>query len=544
MADATTRLDDLVAEAARAHPGRTAITAGERSLDFATLEAQVEATAGALRGLLPEPGAAVAVSSVLDPDFAVAYYAAVRAGLVTAVVNPLLREEGLLHVLSLCEARVALVDAGLYARLLPLREKLPHLRHIVLIGPAAAPAPASVAADLDPDPDQDEAPGVRTLAELVGAAHGAAAADPATRPGPDDVACVQFTSGTTGLPKGVRLTHRNVTTNAEQVAEAHLLDSGSVAVNHLPTYHPMHLNSAVRAGATQVLCLAPDPVDAVHEANRTGATHFYSLPVRLARLATAPVPDGLELTSVRYVASGGSALAPAAARALTERFGVPVFQGYGLAETSPLTHSDDPRRPAHGSVGRPVRDTECRIVDTESWSVLPQGSTGEVQLRGPQVMKGYIGRPDGSETDANGWFTTGDVGRIDESGRLFVVDRLRDVFKCDNFLVAPSEIEQVAARHPRVREVVVVGLPDERHGAVAAAFVVLTAEGRADAGAAVGDIVSYVAARVPYYQHVHHVELVDAIERSGNGKIQRRLLRDALVARLEATAAPKEAVAP
>ncbi|GAA2622645.1 MULTISPECIES: class I adenylate-forming enzyme family protein [Streptomyces] len=525
MADAAARLDGLVAEAARAHPDRTAITAGERSLDFATLEEQVEAAAGALRGLLPEPGAAVAVSSVLDPDFAVAYYAAVRAGLVTAVVNPLLREEGLLHVLALCEARVALVDAGLYERLLPLRGKLPHLRHIVLIGPVTADAPV----------------GVPTLAELAGGAHGGTVPGPG--PGADDVACVQFTSGTTGLPKGVRLTHRNLTANAAQVAEAHLLDSRSVTVNHLPTYHPMHLNSALRAGATQVLCTAPDPVDAVHAANRAGATHLYSLPVRLARLATAPLPDGLALTSVRYVASGGSALAPQAARALTERFGVPVFQGYGLAETSPLTHSDDPEQPAHGSVGRTVRDTECRIVDTGTGEVLPQGASGEVQLRGPQVMKGYIGRADGSEVDADGWLTTGDVGRLDESGRLFVVDRLRDTFKCDNFLVAPSEIEQVAARHPWVRETVVVGLPDERHGAVAAAFVVLTEEGRRHAGEAARALVSYVAERVPYYQHVHHVELVDAVERSGNGKIQRRLLRDALLARLAAARTPEEAVA-
>ncbi|MFI6864516.1 class I adenylate-forming enzyme family protein [Streptomyces sp. NPDC050421] len=511
-------LDGLVAEAALAHPERTAIAAGERSLDFAALEQQVDAAAGVLRGLLPEAGSTIAVASVLDPDFAVAYYASVRAGHVTAVINPLLREEGLLHVLALCEAQAALVDAALYARLRPLRGKLPHLRHVILIGTV----------------EEGAVPGVQTLAGLVertGRTSGGA-----RRAGPDDVACVQFTSGTTGLPKGVRLTHRNLTANAAQIAETHLLDSTSVTLNHLPTYHPMHLNSAVRAGATQVLCAAPDPVDAVRTAGLAGATHFYSLPVRLARLAGAPADDDVRPASLRYFASGGSALPVSAARALTARFGVPVFQGYGLAETSPLTHCDDPREPLHGSVGRPVRGTGCRIVDTGTGEVLHGDAVGEVQVRGPQIMKGYLGRPDHTETDADGWFTTGDVGRVDASGRLFVVDRLRDVFKCDNFLVAPSEIEQVTARHPLVRESVVVGLPDAAHGAVAAAYVVL-ADGAGDPAAAAATITAYVAEHVPYYQHLHHVEVVDGIERSANGKIQRRTLRDALAARLRTAVA-------
>jgi len=511
-----TRLDALVAEAARTRPHRTAVAAGERSLDFAALEERVDAAAAGLRALLPEPGAAVAVASVLDPDFAVAYYAPVRAGHVTAVVNPLLREEGLLHVLALCEARAAFVDAGLLARLHPLLDRLPHLEHVFLIGPGAEGA----------------VPGVRSLAGLI--ARSAGVREPGAAPDPDDVACVQFTSGTTGLPKGVRLTHRNLTANAAQIAGAHLLDGTSVTLNHLPTYHPMHLNSAVHAGATQVLCPAPDPVDAVHAANRAGATHLYSLPVRLARLA-ATAPEGLRLTSVRRIASGGSPLPVPAARALTERFGVPVFQGYGLAETSPLTHSDDPEAPVHGSVGRPVGGTECRIVDTETREVLPAGASGEVQLRGPQVMKGYLGRPDGSGTDAEGWFTTGDVGRIDASGRLFVVDRLRDVFKCDNFLVAPSEIEQVLARHPLVRETVVVGLPDEAHGAVAAALVVLADEAT-EPGTAVKQLTAYIEEHLPYYQHLHHVEPVAAIARSANGKIQRRLLAEELATRAKVTA--------
>ncbi|MFG2718547.1 class I adenylate-forming enzyme family protein [Streptomyces sp. NPDC048416] len=508
--DVPRRLDALLSEAAASAPDRAALIHGAGRVTYGELDRRVTAAAAALRALVPGTGATVAVASVLHPDFAVAYYAAARAGHVAAVVNPLLGEDDLLHVLTLGRARLAFVDAALYERLAAVRDRLPDLEQVVLIGDGARE-------------------GLTRLRELVdGAPSGAV--PPAAPAGPDDVACVQFTSGTTGRPKAVRLTHRNLTVNADQIAVAHRLTATSVSVNHLPTFHPMHLNSAVRAVATQVLCTGREPFHAVAAANEHGATHLYSLPVRLARLAADPGLDELGLRTVTRIASGGSGLPVAAAARLTERFGIPVFQGYGLAETSPLTHSDDPDHPVHGSVGRPVEGTECRVVDVESRAVLPAGSVGEVQLRGPQVMKGYLGGPDGAGLEPDGWLSTGDVGRIDDEGRLFLVDRLKDVFKCDNFLVAPSEVELVVARHPLVREAVVVDLPDEFSGAVAGALLVLDPSVAAqDTGQAVADAVAFVSDRLPYYQHIRYAHAVEAIPRSGNGKIQRRLLRERLL---------------
>ncbi|WP_269853350.1 class I adenylate-forming enzyme family protein [Streptomyces sp. RPT161] len=510
------RLDGLVAEAAAGAPGRTALVCGAERITYGELDRRVTVAAVALGTLLPGTGATVAVASVLHPDFAVAYYAASRAGHVAAVVNPLLREEDLLHVLTLSRARLAFVDAALYERLAGVRDRLPGLEQVVLIGdrlPEGLPALRELT---------DTAPGGRVPAEVP--------------TGPDDVACVQFTSGTTGRPKAVRLTHRNLTVNADQITLAHRLDGTSVTVNHLPTFHPMHLNSAVRAAATQVLCTGSQPVHAVTAANEHGATHLYSLPVRLAMLAADPALDELGLRTVTRIASGGSGLPVAAAARLTERFGIPVFQGYGLAETSPLTHSDDPDHPVHGSVGRPVPGTECRVVDVESRAVLPASSVGEVQLRGPQVMKGYLGGPEGTGLEPDGWLTTGDVGRIDDEGRLFLIDRLKDVFKCDNFLVAPSEVELVLGRHPFVRESVVVDLPDAFSGAVAGALIVLDPSATADGTAeqAVAEAVAFVNDRLPYYQHIRQARAVEAIPRSGNGKIQRRLLREQLIGLLAA----------
>lgn len=508
--DVPRRLDGLLTEAAAAAPGRTALIHGADRVTYGELDRRVTAAAVALRALLPGTGATVAVASVLHPDFAAAYYAAARAGHVAAVVNPLLREEDLLHVLTLSGARLAFVDAALYERLAAVRDRLPGLEQVVLIGDGTRE-------------------GLTGLREVVDGAP-AGGLPPEVPADPDDVVCVQFTSGTTGRPKAVRLTHRNLTVNADQIAVAHRLTGTSVTVNHLPTFHPMHLNSAVRAAATQVLCTGPEPHHAVAAANQHAATHLYSLPVRLARLAAAPNLEELGLRTVTRIASGGSGLPVAAAARLTERFGIPVFQGYGLAETSPLTHSDDPDRPLHGSVGRPVAGTECRVVDVESRAVLPAGSVGEVQLRGPQVMKGYLGGPDGTGLEPDGWLTTGDVGRIDDEGRLFLVDRLKDVFKCDNFLVAPSEVEQVLGRHPLVREAVVVDLPDEFSGAVAGALLVLDPSVTADrTEQAVAEAMAFVGDRLPYYQHIRHARAVEAIPRSGNGKIQRRLLRERLL---------------
>ncbi|MFJ2865823.1 class I adenylate-forming enzyme family protein [Kitasatospora sp. NPDC087314] len=488
-------LDGLLAAAAADRPDHPAIVCGERSTTFAELDARADILAAALRAVLPGAGQVVAVAALLDPDFAAAYYGTVRAGHTVATVNPLLREDDLVYVLGHGRARFALVDAGLYARLAGVRDRLPDLLGVAVIGPAPAGLPHA-----------DQLP--------------AGPAPAPRRSEPDAVACLHFTSGTTGRPKAVRLTHRNLVLNAGQVAAAHRLDGDSVTVNHLPTYHPMHLNSAVRAGATQVLCPAPDEAAAVEEANRRRATHFYSLPFRLARLAADERLPGLKLETVRRIASGGSALSPAHAARLTEHFGVTVFQGYGLAETSPLTHSDDPDAPLHGSVGRPVPGTEHRVVEVTTRTVLPVGEVGEVQVRGPQVMKGYLGGPDGHGLEPDGWFSTGDVGRIDEQGRLTLVDRLKDVFKYHNWLVSPSEIERVLIRRPEVRDCVVFDHADGPDGSVPHALLVLAPS--ADPVA----VCREVNAGLPYFQRIRYAHAVPAIERSANGKLQRRELRE------------------
>ncbi|MFE7314484.1 AMP-binding protein [Streptomyces sp. NPDC057555] len=521
--------DGMLAASAASHPSRTAVRTGSRKLSYAVLDALVNRCAAALRRYLDRPGTVVALTSLLSPDFIVGYYGVLRSGNIVAPVNPFLREEQLAHVLGESGTEVALVDAAGARRIAAVQGRLPRLREVIVLGPL---------------PDGG-VPGARSLRTVLSetAAPGPEYQVPPRRP--DDVACLHFTSGTTGAPKTVQLSHRNVAVNAVQVAHAHRLSGGSVALNHLPTFHPMHMNSAIAVGATQVLCTSPDPAESVRLANVYGATHYYSLPVRLAALAASPQLAGLRFETVRMVASGGSALAPAAARTLAGHFGVPVIQGYGLAETSPLTHSDDVADWQPGSVGRPVADTECRIVDVDSRAVLAPGEPGEVQVRGPQVMLGYAGEAVPSAVDAEGWLSTGDIGRVDTTDRLVLVDRLKDVFKRDNWLVSPTSVERALAQHPAVRDCVVVDRPDPLHGAVATAFVVFDGE---PAGAAAARLAPAVAAAVnaelPYYQRLEHLEPVSEIPRSPNGKVPRKELRARMARLLDGTVPLRTAAAP
>ncbi|MEV3932792.1 MULTISPECIES: AMP-binding protein [unclassified Streptomyces] len=506
------RADLLLRSAARRHGDRPALVLGTRTVTYASLDAAVDRCAAVLRDRFGAGGAVIAIGADLHPDVVIAYHGALRSGNTALLVVPLLREQQLQYVLEASGARAALFGAGLHGRLHRIRHGLPALDLVAVLGEDAGEA----------------GPVVPRLAGLLdAAAPGVVPEHPAD---PQDPAALHFTSGTTGMPKAVVLSHRNVTVNAVQTARAHGLEAGSVTLVHFPSYHPMHMNSALAAGATQVLVPETDPVHAMERARACRAGHIYSLPARLAQLAAHPRLPGLSLPDARMIASGGSALPPAVAEALSRHFGVPVVQGYGLAEASPLTHFDRPGEHRTGSVGRPVEGTEHRVVSLEDGTVLPTGRTGEIQVRGAQVMRGYLDPAHGPAVDADGWLATGDVGRIDEGDRLRLTDRIKDVFKCDNWLVGPSEIEALLAEDPAVADSVVLDRPDPVSGAVAHALLVLTdPASRGDAEEAL----TRLNARLPYYKQVRSHEVVERIPRTPNGKIPRRELRASFHAQLD-----------
>ncbi|MFL1429449.1 MULTISPECIES: class I adenylate-forming enzyme family protein [unclassified Nocardiopsis] len=505
------RIDDMLTRAAGRAADRPAVRSAAGDTTFGELDAGATALAAGLQRTLGREGGTVALALFMDPVFPVAFFGLCRAGFVPALFNPMLPVARMVHVIGSSEATTAIVSPEVYRRLSEVADRLPALERIVLthrpedLGPLAGDVP--------------------TLEEI------AASADPgdlvAPESAPDSVACLQFTSGTTGAPKGVRLTHRNVTTNAAQTASAHRLDDTSVVFNFLPAFHMMHLTIAITSMATLVVWADDDIAGSVEAADRFRATHYYTLPMRLNRLAADGRLTELEAPSLRAILSGGSALPPNTASVLGQHFGVPVVQGFGLQEAAPLTHFDDLDRPRSGSVGAPLAGTECRVVDGADGSVVPLGERGALQVRGPQLMAGYLGRDPSLDFEEDGWFATGDIVRLEEGGTMFVVDRLKDVFKRDNWLVSPTEIERLLLRHPKVADCVVFDHPDPVSGAVAHGLVVPRGDLDPD------EIKKYVAERLPYYEHLENVEFTAEIPRSPQGKVQRREIRDHALARAE-----------
>ncbi|MEV3993997.1 class I adenylate-forming enzyme family protein [Streptomyces sp. NPDC049837] len=527
-------LDGLLRTAAVRDPDGVAVRNADTALTFGELDTLADRVAAWLeRETGGRPGARVGVANVLDPVFAAAYYGTARSGSTVVLVNPLIREAGLRHVFTAAEVEVAFVPTATAEVLTKLRGALPSLRTIVVTDAPDGVVPG------------DAVPLHTALASAPDA--------PGTgRTDPGSIACVQFTTGTTGRPKGVLLTHRNLVANAKQTALAHRLDCASVTLNHLPLYHVMHLNSAVYAGACQVLCTDPDPLASLAAAAGAGATHYYGLPARLHRLAAdgrladaGHAPGGARLTAVL---SGGSGLRPEAARTLRDRIGVPVIQGYGMAELSPLTHCQQPGAYRPGKVGQVVPGTECRLVDVDSREPVDVWSTGEVQVRGPQLMAGYLGDDEPSRIDEDGWFSTGDVGYLDDEGALRLVDRLADIFKYDNEIVSPSQIEHVLSQDPRVADCIVADWPDDVHGGLVWAGIVLhddpdpgpypgygqgTVEG-IDVLDVLDSITTRANERLAPFERIRMAEAIDAVPRTPTGKPERRGLRQQLRARAAA----------
>ncbi|MFJ8375981.1 class I adenylate-forming enzyme family protein [Streptomyces sp. NPDC094461] len=517
-------LDGLLRRAAVRDPDGIAVRTADTALGFGELDTLTDRVAAWLRREnAGRTGVRTGVAHVLDPLFAATYYGSVRSGATAVLVNPLMGEDGLRHVLATAEVEVAFVPASTAELLTKLRGALPRLRTIVVTDAPDGVTPGDTVS-------------LHLALESAPDAPGHSPSDPAS------IACVQFTTGTTGRPKGVLLTHRNLVANAKQTALAHRLDQASVTLNHLPLYHVMHLNSAVYAGACQVLCQDPDPFASLAAATEAGATHYYGLPARLHRLATderltataRTAPGGTRLTAVL---SGGSGLRPRAARTLRDRLGVPVIQGYGMAELSPLTHCQRPERHRAGEVGETVPGTECRLVDVDSRTPVDVWSTGEVQVRGPQLMAGYLGDAQPTRIDEDGWFSTGDVGYLDDDGALRLVDRLADIFKYDNEIVSPSRVEQVIGEDPRVADCIVADWPDDVHGGLVWAGVVLhddpepgpyAGPGLPPVSEVLGSIAARANERLADFERIRLAEALEAVPRTPTGKPERRALRQKL----------------
>jgi long-chain acyl-CoA synthetase len=340
----------------------------------------------------------------------------------------------------------------------------------------------------------------------------------------EDTAVILYTSGTTGHPKGAELTHGNLRSNTE-VCRDEIVHAGpdDVIFGGLPLFHvfgqTVALNVAVASGACLTLLPRFDAQHALRIIAGHQVTVFEGVPTMYVALLHAPERADYDTSSMRMCISGGAALPVEVLRGFEEAFDVPVLEGYGLSETSPVAsfnQLDRVRKP--GSIGTPIRDVQMRVVTSDDDDV-PEGEVGEIVIRGPNVMKGYWQRPEATaEALRDGWFHTGDLARVDEDGYFYIVDRKKDMIIRGGYNVYPREIEEVLYEHPAVAEAAVIGLPHPSLGEEVAAAVAL----KPGATVTPEELRDYVKSQVAAYKYPRHVWIVDALPKGATGKIQKR----------------------
>jgi acyl-CoA synthetase (AMP-forming)/AMP-acid ligase II len=353
----------------------------------------------------------------------------------------------------------------------------------------------------------------------------------------EDLVALPYSSGTTGLPKGVMLTHRNVVANLSLFETAERFDAWTerdVVMGVLPFFHIYGLEVilllGLASGSTIVCVPRFDLLELLGVIQQYRATILPLVPPILLGMIQHPAVAGLDLSSVRLVLSAAAPLGAEIAVALSARLGCPVIQGYGMTEASGATHLSPTRdaSPRPGSVGLVAPNTEARIVGIGTEVDVPAGQPGEIWVRGPQIMKGYLRRPEETAAclDREGWYHTGDVGYVDDDGYLYIVDRTKELIKYKGHQVAPAELEALLLTHPAVLDTAVVRAPDREAGEVPRAYVVLKAH---DGGGATtpDSIMSWVAERVAPHKRIRQVAFVDRIPKSASGKILRRVLMEA-----------------
>jgi 4-coumarate--CoA ligase len=342
------------------------------------------------------------------------------------------------------------------------------------------------------------------------------------------VVVLPYSSGTAGLPKGVMLTHANLVNNIEQCTSSVVSQASDVVLAVLPFFHiygmQVLMNHQLHFGARLVTMPRFDLAQALEIIERYQVTHFFAVPPIVLALAKHPVVADYDLSSLRHVMSGAAPLGAEVAAEASARIGCEVVQGYGMTELSPISHATPPGNFKPGSVGLTVANTEARIVDPDSGEDLPVDAEGELWIRGPQVMKGYLNNPAATaETiDQSGWLHTGDIARIDDDGHVYIVDRLKELIKVKGFQVAPAELEALLLDHPEITDAAVVGRPDVESGEVPLAFVIAAPNSSLDEQA----VKTYVADHLATYKHIGEVRFADAIPKSASGKILRRELRE------------------
>ncbi|SDQ40639.1 long-chain-fatty-acid--CoA ligase [Actinopolyspora saharensis] len=515
----TLSLASLLAEPAKRAPGRTAVVEGRQHFGYGELWEQVRGYAAVLRELGVAEGSRVALVAPNVVDFVRVYYAVQTLGAVVVPVPLLLVPEEAEHLVVDSEAELIVGHTG-QLELARGCSRLAGVR-LVTVGPREEGQPEH---------------GLDELARSAEPVSGFVSRQP------QDPAVIFYTSGTTGKPKGAVLTQLNMVMNATVNAfDANETTPRDRVLGCLPLFHvfgqTVSMNTTFRAGATLVLQPGFDPAQALELIREHEITQFNGVPTMYGRMLEA-AEEGLELPSLRLCISGGAALPVRVLERFNERFDTRILEGYGLSETSPTATVNQPALGTRaGTVGHPLWGIEVEIAepDAERIELLESGATGEVVVRGHNVFAGYLNDPEATAAVlVDGWFRTGDIGRKDEDGFLSIVDRKKDLIIRNGYNVYPREVEETLLEHPAVKQVAVIGLPDEVRGEEVCAVVVPA--DKVDTDQSVGDwITEWAARRLAAHKYPRRVSFVAELPLGPSHKVLKRELRTRVIAELRRT---------
>src|SRR3954453_12692539 len=483
----------LTESAARAGDA-VAIKLDDAELSYKQLDGASAHVAGLLRSEGVEPGDRVGIMLPNVPYFPVVYYGVLRLGAVVVPMNVLLKGREVEFYLKDPEAKVLFAWHD--------------------FAEAAEQGASGTDAEVvlvKPGEFEDTVGSAEAVTEIAG------------RSG-DDTAVILYTSGTTGTPKGAELTHDNLLSNVEAILSTLIqIEPDDVVLGALPFFHSFGqtcgLNSCMKAGGTLTLLPRFDPDKALEIIGRDRVTVFEGVPTMYVAMLHSDKADDADTACLEFCGSGGAAMPVEVMKAFEEKFGCKVLEGYGLSETSPVAsfnHPDKERKA--GSIGTPIDGVEMKLVDDDGKDVA-QGEVGEIVIRGHNVMKGYWNKPDATqEAIRDGWFHSGDMAQVDEDGYFFIVDRKKDMIIRGGYNVYPREIEEVLYEHPAVREVAVLGVPDDSLGEEVAAAVALK-EGE---DVSEEDLRAFVKEQVAAYKYPRRIWIVDELPKGPTGKILKR----------------------